>query len=586
LKLETVGETQARALITIGLLTEWGRKPTTYDVLRALGISLYRTSQITNELKRKGLIEKRIIRREKGLEFAEFSLTAEGTKLYKILKEEFNISSRNTLSEAINKFNERIYEKPKVLRLPSNYVIRPDPTVVSFRLPEILKEYRRRGSLEALVGTSYIIGLDVDKLHDEKVNIIDDTMYGRLRRAGLNIPLNIAGTLVVSLITNFSGKIYPTLNDLIGELPYNYSKDEVMVRQFLHQSKALGEIDFQIRRVGSRYEIKYIRPKLSSAVLSLRDVVNSRVQTLMRLINKLVITKLPLYRDLTERFPTIEEVLNGETELLKVLYEYWGRYKYEREIKAALLKKSDYPYSLMKIGLVLEVKVGDERRLLTLSAAERLWRSLGKTDTKDVIRRAAAKLRDALEGQGMAAKVLKYVISKGVTSDSEIRSKFGYEGLQALKDLEIYGFIHRTYRGTVRSPFIIPAFEATDPVLKDLIYITMEDLNILTEVVGKEHYWDILEKLIRNGELLIDDLMDITGSNARKLLKLGRILQSWEVKGLIRSSEDTIKTDEVGKKIIEYAVVAKELGKELGSQEIKVKSQRSNMKELAIKLVQ
>ncbi|WP_054856656.1 hypothetical protein [Vulcanisaeta sp. JCM 16159] len=307
---------------------------------------------------------------------------------------------------------------------------------------------------------------------------------------------------------------------------------------------------------------EYIAPRLNTGIDVVDKLLHVGFDMLTAIPSRAWIPVLSVYYDVVTQFPTVNDLLNGNTKALQVLRDIVGQYKVERWVKHMLGKEKSLKIpalttdaSYKTFGVVKIIKVGDEELLLPLTVARRIFTArlrniegAERFDVKQIYEQVERSVRRILESSGIYANVLKEFIQRGfVTSDDAKRYP-----QNVLRDLESFGFIYPTAEGYYSAWTITPIFGEEDETLRTLLAWLSKELRGF----GEEIYNDVIRKLIEKGRFHLGNL------ESKELIKVVRGLSSLERMGLISfiSDEEVELTGERARSLLMRAYIEKKLG--------------------------
>ncbi len=558
-----LGESEARVLLAVGAYEELGIKPTYGDIARATGRSLSRVRAIVAELLSR---DPKVIQKISEDPVVRLSLTAKGWEIYRSLKK--SIEGAGVLEPyiLIEKFDNKIYSSSERKKFLGSVVVEIDTVVPALNLKEITKRLREGWGPRFLYGLSLELATATQIASASGIGTVE---FKDLSRQAINVPIRIARVTEVSLPPHIEGVIIPLRRvlDMLSNVSIWPGKAEARdVVSYAEEADALGLVRLvKSETIGDAY----LEPRLRTGIEVVDRLLDVGFNVLVANPTRAWIPILTVYGDVTTKFPTVEEVLDGRTPLLSVLQDIVKKERVERWVKHMLgLGKSlkipalavDAPYRTL--GVISVVKIGDERRLLSLTAARRIiGRSVGGGDSiNELYRQAEKRVRGVLEGSGVYANILKTFIEKGFLNKDEAyklaRTYIGDKPEVALRDLESVGLIHSTNIGYYSAWTITPVYDEMSEPARDLLawmYLELQGHE-------REVYDGILRRLVERGEADIASQLDF-----KHLVRVIRSLSSLEKMGLIRfEGEERVRvTDDNARKLLQTAYIAIMLGKKL-----------------------
>lgn len=575
-----IGEAGARVILAVGAYQELGIKPEYGDIARATNRSLSRVRTLVFELLRNNLVKKASDKP------VRVTLTENGEKIYKELKTAILGEAKRVIepSKLVKLFEDRIYADTKRKKFIGTVIVTIDTVVPSLKLKDIIER------LKESFGPSLLYGMSMELATAAQIasaSSIGNVPFSELSKQVINVPIRIARVTDLSLPPHIEGTAIP-LERARGILrsvtiwPGKIKFRDVL--SYAREADALGLIKVTMsRRTGV-----YLHPRLKTGIDVVDRLSAIGFDVLTSLPSRAWLPVLSIYGDVTTRFPTIEEVLSGETPLLNILRDVIGTSKVERWTRHMLgLKKSldvpalsvEAPYKTL--GVISVVKVGDEKKLLTLTVARKiLGRTLLKEEynVKQIFKEAEHRIKRILEDSGAYAYVLKEFIEHGfVERDQalEIARRYVDENPEkTLRDLESLGFIHSIGTGYYSAWTITPIHHEEDESLRTLLAWLSRELRSF----GHEMYEEIIRRLIEHGEVNIANL------EPRTLIRVVRGLSMLEKVGVTRFEGDEIVkvTGSKARKLLTIAYIEKMLSIGITPITPRERRKRPDMKEIIV----
>ncbi|ADX82917.1 hypothetical protein GO599_13075 [Sulfolobus islandicus] len=573
-----LGESKARAILIIGYYQEdLGIGYATYEDIVALsGRSLSRARNIVNEmLKDKELSE--LIKVQKSGKSVKLMLTQKGLEVYHILKnsiekENIKLDSRNLIPE----FDKMIYKDTKMKTIKSNDItikISIDYVVPNLKLPDLVNKIIR----ELNNGEQLLVGVAVELANAAQTYAVENkgnkNILSDLTRTIINVPIHISRTLDTGLPPH----IYATPMD-IEKIKEKISLFSVWTRgvslnDIINYAKE-GEAYGIVKLYSSPHNIKdsVVEPIAGTGIDAVSRLIKQGFNVITAIPSRAWLPALSIYADITSRFPTVDEILNGEGNLTKLLLQHIGRDRYERWAEHMLgIRSHMKTRNLKELGAIDIFKINGEKRVLSLTAARHVLRNADHKNTESMLSEAEKRISKVLEDGGDKAKIILEIIKKGFVSEQEmdeiIKNTIGASDLSQITkikwDISKLGFIVPVGTGYYSAWTISPIFEQEDETLRG-IYVWAD--KELSEISSND--LDMLQKLIVREEISLESEI---GSNIKKIAKLSSLFSKLEAMGIVTFDKDnlTVKlTNKPRSKVIfQTALIEKMLGVRLASLE-------------------
>ncbi len=559
-----LGEAYARIILAVGAYQELGKEPEYGDIARATNRSLSRIRAIISELLRSNL---NLIKKVSDNP-VKLVLTENGERVYKELKSAIIGETGRVVepSKLVKLFEDRIYSDSRQKKFFGSTVVTIDTVVPALKLRDITER------LKESFGPSLLYGMSIELATAAQISSasgIGSISFGELSRQVINVPIRVARVTDVSLPPHIEGSIIP-LERARGTLrSVTIWPEKSRVRDILNYAEEADALGLtKVTKSEGGVEV-YLQPRLKTGIDVIDKLSTIGFDVLASNPTRAWLPILSMYGDVTTRFPTMEEVLNGDTPLLGILREVVGPGKVERWVMHMLGLKRNLKIPALSVGapyktlgVINVIKVGDERKLLALTVARRiLGRGLlkGEYNVKEIYSTAEYRIRRILEDSGSLAYVLKEFIKEGFVERNkalEIAKRYVDENPErVLRDLESLGFIHSVGIGYYSAWTITPIHHEEDESVRTLLAWLSKELRSF----GQEMYQDIIKRLIERGEVNIASL------GSKTLIKVVRGLSTLEKMGLVRFVDDeTVKvTGDKARRLLTIAYIEKKLSIEI-----------------------
>jgi hypothetical protein len=571
-----MGESLARLIMAIGFYEDLALKPTYEDLARATGRSLSRIRSIVSEAERKGLKLLEVRVRENGRR--ELSLSPGGRRVYEGLLSAVRRDSGQPQDpqDAVKRLDRLLYANIGAKKSFGSCTVTIDAVVPALRMPEVME--RLKESKE--VGPRILSGLASElatAVEQASLAGISDVGYNELAKAVINVPLRITRVLEVSLPPHIERTLM--LIDKVEESLKGISiwpgkATARGVYDYAREADALG----LVRLIGDRAGGAALEPRLGTGLEVIDRVAGVGFDVLAVNPSRAWIPALFVYGDATLQFPTVEELLDCRTKLLNILKDEVGYERCRRWVEHALGYHKHLPKTpalaqdakYAKFGVLREVRLGDERRVIPFTVARRiLMKDMPNGGFREIFNEAEKRVESIVKKSGLYGELLKRVGKEGFMDASqlerEVRETIKDCGAKvtpvaAIRQLERHGFIQATALGYYSAWTLTPIHEYADETSRALLAWMARE--ILTSKHG-EVMNKIIETLISKGEVDVTEVVGDTKTLASVIWRLSSLVRA----GLVVSPDEstTIKILEEGRrrKLLETVYLGFSVGQKI-----------------------
>jgi DNA-binding MarR family transcriptional regulator len=589
-----IGEALARLIMALGFCEDLALKPTYEDLARATGRSLSRIRSIVSEAEAKGLKLLEVRPRKDGK--IELSLSPKGKEVYESLLNAVRCASGQPQApqDAVKRLDRLLYADRSAKKPLGSCTVTIDAVVPALRIPEVME--RLKESKE--VGSRILSGLASElatAVEQASYGYISSVGYNELAKTVINVPLRITRVLEVSLPPHIERTLM--LLDRIKESLKGISiwPGEAAARSvygYAREADALG----LVRLIGDRAQGAALEPRLGTGLEVIDRVAEVGFDVLAVNPSRAWIPALFVYGDATLQFPTVEELLDCRTKLLNILKDVVGYERCRKWVEHALGIKKHLPKTPAlaqdatydTFGVLRVVRLGDEKRVISFTAARRIARKdVPGGSFNEVLSIAEKKVENVVKVSGIYGELLKRISKEGfLSADQLIREarktiedhKAEVTAEAAIRELERHGFIQATALGYYSAWTLTPIHEHADETGRALLaWIAKE---VLTperrEVMNK-----IIEILIGKGEV---DVAEVVG-DARTLASVLKRLWLLERAGLVSSPDGATTIKVLGgkrRKLLETAYLGFHLGLKIPQMSVEESNREPDLGEIIV----
>jgi DNA-binding MarR family transcriptional regulator len=575
-----LGESRARIIIAAGFYEDLGISPTYEDLARATGRSLSRIRSIVSEMLKEEpkLIE--VCEGEEGRRVVR--LTAEGREVYEDLLKAVKAregEAPQTPQDAVRKLDRVLYSSSKPRKFfGDRTIVQIDTVVPALNIPEIvrrLKEAKEAGP-RTLTGLSSELAVAAEQA--AHAGLSKGVEYSDLAKTIINVPLRVVRVLETSLPPHIEQAPLP-LESIIDTLrSVSLWPGEVEVKRvydYAFEADALGLV--KLARAPRDIEKSIVMPRLGTGLQVVDRVSEIGFDVIAATPSRAWIPALTIYGDATTRFPTLEQLLGCETPLLKIVSDVVGRERCERWVKHALNIEAQPGFKMPALargnkvektfGVLDVVKLGDERRVLSWSAARRIVGTSFEGSgggLANVLEEAKRRIEGIIKRSGFYGEILKKVSTWAFMHSEELKKvvseelrKYNVSGTEEaiIRELERFGFVQAVSGDYYYSAWTVaPIYEYADENLRALLVWVSREVfadrrEILTEIIK-----DLIEKKS------VDILYKVP--DRKTLISVAKRLGRLEKARLIRFlDESTISVaSEEARKLLETAYIGVRIG--------------------------
>lgn len=509
-------------------------------------------------------------------------LTAEGGEVYEDLLKTVTAREEGppqTPQDAVRKLDKILYSSSKPRKFFGDHtIVQIDTVVPALNIPEIvrrLKEAKEAGP-RTLTGLSSELAVAAEQA--AHAGLSDGVEYSDLAKTIINVPLRVVRVLETSLPPHIEQLPLPLRSIIEALRGVSLWPEKVKVKRvydYAFEADALGLV--KLIRSFKDIEESIVMPRLGTGLQVADKVSEIGFDVIATTPSRAWIPALTIYGDATTRFPTLEQLLGCETPLLKIVSDVVGRERCERWVKHALNIEAQPGFKMPALargdkvakafGVLDVVKLGDERRVLSWSAARRIvgtsFKGSGEGLT-NVLEEAKKRIESIVKRSGFYGEILKEVSNRAFIHAgelnrivSEARKKYNVSGTEEaiIKELERFGFVQAVSNDYYYSAWTLtPIHEYADENLRALLVWVSREVftdrrEILTEIIE-----DLIEKKSVDILTKVPDEKTLI-SVAKKLGRLERIQ-------LIRfRDESTISVaSEEARKLLETAYIGAYIG--------------------------
>ncbi|MCC6056971.1 MAG: hypothetical protein LM583_09875, partial [Desulfurococcaceae archaeon] len=452
-------------------------------------------------------------------------------------------------------------------------------------LPEVIDR------IKAEVGPKIITGLATElatAVELAATSGLGNVGYGDLAKTVINVPLRVVRVSDVALPPHIQGLL--SLKTLFEGLktvsvwPGNANIKDIY--RYANEADAYGLV--KLHRDANNIADSLVEPLLGSSLEVVEKVSSVGFNTIIANPSRAWIPILSVYGDATSKFPTTTELIDCDTDLLRILRdtegfghercEEWAKHMLgmntKRSFKVpALARKSPRTFGVLEI-----IKFGDEERVLSLTVARRIVAAnITVTSLVNVLDEVKQRIEEIIKRGGVYGEILK-IISQGGFIERERFERDVRKFLEqykveenpniVIRTLEGFGFIHSTALGYY-SAWTITPIGFVDEHGKTVID---ENKRLISAWMAKEvfssKYKDtimdrIIRRLIEKGEVDIIKEIDDEKTRIAVAKRLGFLEKASLVK-TVDESETTIRlTGPEAKKILTVVYLAYYLGMKL-----------------------
>jgi hypothetical protein len=580
-----LGEAAARIILAIGALQEHGIEPSYADLVRITGKSPSRVRTIVSELASR---HPSLVAKKRG-KIVWLSLTEEGWRVYRELKRAI-LGSEDRLVEPsmlIKMFDELLYSRAGD---KSATLGRITVTFDSAASAANISIVARR--LRDAVGATRLFGMAMELAGAAEAAAgsgVGDVSLKELVQQGINAVLRVARAGDIALPPHVLGRPV-SLEDAVKTLrplalwPADVSRR--IARGYADEADAMG-----LLRVikGRGWSGIYLQPRLESAAAVVGKVLKQGFEVLVTSAARSWMPAIVLYADVAEELPTAEQVVNGETRLLKIVKETMNPVRLWRWVEHLLGLRLALKIPALAsgatfdtLGVIHLVEVDGEVRLVPLTAGRRLLlRGLPEIpvvgEVYPAVRRRAERL---VEETGFYGLLIRDLAVKGFAGREEAlraAKRYGSNNPERdVRELAGLGFIYPTAEGCYSAWTVAPLRSPEEEAYRTLQAWLARELRLL----GREEvYEDIVKPLAKRGEASIASLQ------ASLAVKAAKLLEEMERMGVAKIEGDTLKApSREAQWMLAKAYIEWKLSRELTCTEPLEPRERPNLKEVLIRL--
>ena len=579
-----MGESKARVILIIGHYQETIGYATYEDIAALSGRSLSRVRDIINNMIKDPQLS-RLISIEKEGKRVKIKLTDDGLKVYRLLKNyvEKEAEREGTKLHAGNLipiFDKAIYRDTKSKTVSSSDVmvkIVIDNQVANLNLPKLIQDIIN--SVEN--SEQLLVGVAVELVNAAQIYAIekDKSVLAELNRSIINVPIRISRILDVSLPPHVYANPMP-LEEVINKMSlFTVWTRGISINEVIRYAKE-GET-FGILKLYFNPNVEkdvVIEPRAGTGIDAVSRLTKQGFEVTASMPSRAWLPALSIYADITSRFPTVEEILNGEGRFTKLLMEHIGRERYRKWAEHMLgirIGLTRMKLTLNKLGAIHIFPVNGEKRVLSLTAARHLLRDILQDkpmNSETILKAAEERIRKTLEEGGGVAKVILEVVKRGFVTEEEVRNiikniigENNESQINRIKwDIQKWGFAAPAGNGYYSAWTISPIFEQEDETLRGIYVWADRELSKIS--TGRN--LDIIRKLITTGEINLENEI---GDDRRMFAKFVSIFSRLSSMGIVQFDEEnlTVKLSDKPRSriILHTALLEKMLGVRLISLE-------------------
>jgi len=579
-----MGESKARVILIVGYYQETIGYATYEDIAALSGRSLSRVRDIVNKMIKDPQLSK-LISVEKEEKGVKIRLTDDGLKVYRLLKNyvEKEAEREGTKLHAgnlISIFDRAIYRDTKSKTVSSGDVmvkIVIDNQVANLNLPKLIQDIIN--SIEN--SEQLLVGVAVELVNAAQIYAIEQnrSVLAELNKSIINVPIRISRILDVSLPPHVYANPMP-LEEVMKYMSLftvwtrGISINDVI--RYAKEGETFGILKLYFNPNATKDVV--IEPRAGTGIDAVSRLTKQGFEVIASMPSRAWLPALSIYADITSRFPTVEEILNGEGRFTKLLMEHIGRERYRKWAEHMLGERmglTRMKLTLKKLGAIDIFPVNGERRVLSLTAARHLLQGTlqdKSIDSESILKIAEERIRKTLEEGGDVAKIILEVVRRGFVTEEEMRNiikniigENNESRINRIKwDIQRLGFVAPAGNSYYSAWTISPIFEQEDETLRG-IYVWAD--RELSKISTGENL-NVIRKLITTGEI---NLENEVGDDRRMFAKFVSIFSRLSSMGIVQFDEEnlTVKLSDKPRSriILHTALLEKMLGVRLISLE-------------------